>query len=237
MNTHLFLDLAKVPTKSRNIPFKHARVALFAPFKMAKKLITPDEPHAIYILPKKKTSNSVFMAAVEILSIHADAKIAMVSPRKKWLKISQKLQKRFPHAQIMLKTKINKKVHRFLKQSSIASINPADQVDPDDINIQAISEQIQQAVSSMMAPTQTDTPSKSPEIFTLLETAELTPHQPAIHLEPLLAILKKNRPKKKTDLIRLLSNTLKNQDPQHILEALQREKMISIDVAENVRYH
>ena len=38
---HLLLDLAKVRIKPRDIPFHRAKVGLFAPFKTAKRMITP----------------------------------------------------------------------------------------------------------------------------------------------------------------------------------------------------
>jgi len=60
---HLLLDLAKSPAPKRKIPFAHAKVGLFATFKAAKRMITPEEPHGIYVLPRKKAACSIAQAA------------------------------------------------------------------------------------------------------------------------------------------------------------------------------
>lgn len=56
---HLLIDLAKLKKNSK-IPYKHAKVGLMVSLKQAKKLITPDEPHAVYVLPEKKQATASF---------------------------------------------------------------------------------------------------------------------------------------------------------------------------------
>ena len=113
---HLLLDLAKVPTKTRDIPFEQARLALFVRPKAAKCLTSPEEPHGIYVLPDKNAAHSIVQAAFEILSHHPQARLAIVSPRKKLTNLIAKLQKAYPQATIFHQKKLGKKTRRFLNQ-------------------------------------------------------------------------------------------------------------------------
>lgn len=113
---YLLLDLAKVPTKTRDIPFEQARLALFVRPKAAKRLTSPEEPHGIYVLPDKNAAHSIVQAAFEILSHHPQARLAIVSPRKKLTDLLAKLQKTYPQATIFHQKKLGKKTRRFLNQ-------------------------------------------------------------------------------------------------------------------------
>ena len=188
MKTHLFLDLDKIKVCTKDIPLKHARVALFAPFKMAKKLITPDEPHSIYVLP-----------------------------RKKWQIALKHLQTDFPQTQFLLKNRLGKKVRQFVK---------APLETPETIDIATIANNVQAAVNKILP---------KPEVFTLLTTTEPI-NEPDISTA--LVLLKKNRPKKQNDLVKLLSGSLKQDDAsvQQLVSQLQKKGIITIDNAQNVRY-
>ena len=212
MKIHLFLDLDKIKVRAKDIPFKHARVALFAPFKMAKKLITPDEPHSIYVLPQKRAVASMIAAVKEILQHDAHVKIAIVSPRKKWQIALNRLQTDFPQTQFLLKKRLSKKVRQFVK---------APLETPEAIDINTIANNVQ------ILP--------KPEVFTLLTTTESI-NEPDISTA--LVLLKKNRPKKQNDLVKLLSGSLKQDDAsvQQLVSQLQKKGIITIDNAQNVRY-
>ena len=112
---HLLLDLAKVRIKPRDIPFHRAKVGLFAPFKTAKRMITPEEPHSIYVLPEKRAAHSIIAAVNEILAHHPDARIAIVSPRKKVQAALEGCQARYPNAVLLVKNRLGKSIKHFLK--------------------------------------------------------------------------------------------------------------------------
>ena len=157
MKTHLFLDWAKIHVKAKKIPYPHARVALFAPFKLAKKWITPDEPHAIYVLPEKRAVKSMVVAAQEILAGHTDAKIAIVSPRKKWVQAAKNLQQQYPNAQILLKKRLRKSVRQFLKNLQMLPENAS----ANSVNIPQIANTVQAAVQHVLSPEPPPTSSQS----------------------------------------------------------------------------
>ena len=213
---HLLLDLAKSPAPKRKIPFAHAKVGLFATFKAAKRMITPEEPHGIYVLPRKKAARSIAQAAADILQHQPQAQIAIVSPRKKLRPYLHQLQIKYPQARLLHKKKLGKAVRRFLKQArqpEKANAQTEQQL------IEHAAQSVQQAVAQIVpAPTFAPAPSPSNNITTAL------------------ALLKKNRPKKKQDLLRLLTERSNPKLAQEMLVALQSAGKIHIDAAENVRY-
>lgn len=213
---HLLLDLAKSPAPKRKIPFAHAKVGLFATFKAAKRMITPEEPHGIYVLPRKKAACSIAQAAADILQHQPQAQIAIVSSRKKLRPYLHQLQIKYPQARLLHKKKLGKAVRRFLKQArqpEKANAQTEQQL------IEHAAQSVQQAVAQIVpAPTFAPAPSPSNNITTAL------------------ALLKKNRPKKKQDLLRLLTERSNPKLAQEMLVALQSAGKIHIDAAENVRY-
>ena len=192
---HLLLDLDKAPAKK--IPFKHARIGLFVSFKAARRMTAPDEPHGIYVLPRKKAARSIAQAAAEILQHHPDARIAIASPRKKLTPHLQSLQRQYPHAVLLHKKRLGKSIRQFLKRGF----------------------------------RQPETPISGSEQRVIERIAQEVRHA----AEP-LALLKKNRPKKKQDLVRLLSEHTNREDAQRIIGELQNTGRIRIDAAENVKY-
>jgi len=69
--------------------------------------------------------------------------------------------------------------------------------------------------------------------FTLLQTQLCANDR---DMSAALLLLKKNRPKKKQDLLRLLTQKTPTLKAEEIVHSLQQSKQIYIDAAENVRY-
>ena len=210
---HLLLDLAKVKIKWRNIPFAYAKVGLFATFKAAKRMTAPEEPHSIYVLPGKRASYSIIAAAEEILLHHPDTRIVIVSPRKKLRAAIADLQDDYPEAELLLKKRLSKTVCRFIKNEDEPDSDWADEDNWDD---------------------ETDA-DELPPVFTLLHDHDVFTDT---DFAAALLLLKKNRPKKKTDLVRLLAENTKHDDEHAhtIVSELQQQGVIAIDAAETVRY-
>lgn len=237
---HLLLDTAKLKTKTADIPFKHARVGILATFKQAKKLITPDEPHAIYVLPEEKAATAITQAAADILQHQPAARLAIVSPRKKIAAAAEQLREQYPQAEILHKKRLSKKVRLFLKQraDSIAGKPDNNTAGNDD---DAETELIRNAATLIQAAArQTQTP---PPVFTLEHSSDTDEREAdTVQSDPDIAaallLLKKNRPKKKTDLVRLFAqNPNINADQAHeLIGKLESENIIRIDAAENVKY-
>lgn len=246
---HLLLDLAQSPTPKRKIPYHHAKVSLFATFKAAKRMITPEEPHSIYVLPRKKATLSIAQAAADILQHQPQAAIAIVSPRKKLRPYLHQLQIKYPLARLLHKKKLGKATRQFLKQAQQSPLAPtADGATREHSETQTTKQKtkhpkaknpneqqlihraaqsVQQAVAQIIpAP-------PANQVFTLLATQETRPSSP---INTALALLKKNRPKKKQDLLRLLTERSNPKLAQEMLVALQSAGKIHIDAAENVRY-
>ena len=238
---HLLLDLAKVRIKPRDIPFPRAKVGLFAPFKTAKRMITPEEPHSIYVLPEKRAAHSIITAVNEILAHHPDARIAIVSPRKKVQAALEGCQARYPNAVLLVKNRLGKSIKRFLKGKS--SLHPAAAHRPDDSTavpaeqdddpmVRQAARIARQAVKQIMSEDAGTPPHKEP-VFTLLQTQLCANDR---DMAAALLLLKKNRPKKKQDLLRLLTQKTPTLKAEEIVHSLQQSKQIYIDAAENVRY-
>ncbi|XXQ69406.1 hypothetical protein ACKLNO_05975 [Neisseriaceae bacterium B1] len=227
---HILLDLAKLK-KNKNIPYKHAKVGLLVTLKQAKKLITPDEPHAVYVLPEKKAANSIVQAALDILNAHPDSRVAVVSPRAKVQAAIADIQTQFPDAQIALFNKTGKKLKSFLKQKD------SQQTENKQQNSEANDEAEEQFAKQGIARSK-----ENAAVFTLLEEKTQKNQEQAEEsdqeIQAALMLFKKNRPKKKTDLVRLLSDTQRSDEEQvhDLVVKLQEEGHIHIDAAENVRY-
>ena len=210
---HLLLDLDKAPAKK--IPFKHARIGLFVSFKAARRMTAPDEPHGIYVLPRKKAARSIAQAAADILQHQPQAQIAIVSSRKKLRPYLHQLQIKYPQARLLHKKKLGKAVRRFLKQARQPE-NPFGEAPSEQRLIEHTAQTVQQAVAQII-----------PSAPAGAESALIT---------TALALLKKNHPKKKQDLVRLLTERSNPELAQEMLAELQSAGKIHIDAAENVRY-
>lgn len=226
--TFILLDLAK-SGKIKKIPYKHGRVCLFVTLKQAKKLITPDEPHAVYVLPNKKTSNSILQAALDILNSHPHEDMVIISPRTKLQTAITELQITHPQAKITSFSKVGKKFKTFIKTKNQKNEASATCSIADD-----------KPISMTTNDGTTHQSEKNHHVFQLINDTELA-DQPKIRdtaTTAALLLLKKNRPKKKNDLTRLLSDNLNEtaEDIQKLITTLQNEGYIHIDIAENVRY-
>ncbi|MCG7656902.1 hypothetical protein MHM91_05300 [Neisseriaceae bacterium CCUG 44465] len=220
---YLLIDLAKTDTKWQDIPFEDAKVGLFATLKAAKRMIAPEEPHSIYVLPKKNAAFSIIAAAEEILSHHPDARISIVSPRKKLPHALGDLQKAYPEAELLLKKRLGKKTYRFIQYADRQPEN--DECDENEHKeIIEISANHDEHASTAVAP-----------VFTLLNSND-TDIEPDVIAA--LLLLKHNRPKKKNDLVRLIASSVRHdtQRADNILSQLQHKGIVEIDAAENVRY-
>ena len=114
--TYLFLDLAKTPIPAHKIPYNRAQIGLLVTRKQAKKLIAPEEPHDVYILPEKKAAHSIICAIREILAHHPDANISIISPRKKIQAAFIELQSEFPQAQLSCERKLSKELNKAIRK-------------------------------------------------------------------------------------------------------------------------
>lgn len=114
---YLFLDLAKTPIPAHKIPYNNpAQIGLLVTRKQAKKLIAPEEPHDVYILPEKKAAHSIICAIREILAHHPDANISIISPRKKIQAAFIDLQNEFPQAQLSCERKLSKGLNKAIRK-------------------------------------------------------------------------------------------------------------------------
>ena len=237
---HLLLDLAQSPTPKRKIPYHRAKVGLFATFKAAKRMLAPEEPHSLYVLPNKKAARSIAQAAADILQHQPQATIAIVSPRKKLRLFLYSLQIKYPQAQLLHKKKLGKSVRQFLQQHG--------QPCSSDLGIKGYAE----AQGARQNNQSSRAPSKTPSEQQLIEHAAHSVQQAVAQIAPAptfapapspsnnittaLALLKKNHPKKKQDLVRLLTERSNPELAQEMLAELQSAGKIHIDAAENVRY-
>lgn len=212
---HLLLDLAQAPTPKHKIPYHRAKVGLFVTLKAAKRMLAPEEPHSLYVLPNKKAARSIAQAAADILQHQPQAQIAIVSPRKKLRPYLHQLQIKYPQARLLHKKKLGKAVRRFLKQARQPE-NPFGEAPSEQRLIEHTAQNVQQAVAQIIPSAPAGAESA------LIATA--------------LALLKKNHPKKKQDLVRLLTERSNPELAQEMLAELQSAGKIHIDAAENVRY-
>ena len=224
---YLFLDLEKVKINLCRVPFEYCRVGLFARSKAAKRMITPDEPHSIYVLPEKKAAQSIIQAIAEILHIHPDARLAIVSPRKKLTAALVQLQTQFPKAKLLCKKRLSKKICRFIHpESEMLPENLMTQADDaEHAMIHSAAQRVTEAVAHVLP--------EFSEVFTLLKTSSIPPDKA---WEAAILLLKKNHPKKKADLLRLLTQHTDIEKADEIIKKLRTKGLIHIDAAENVRY-
>lgn len=229
---HLLIDLAKCPTKYKKLPFQHSQICLFAKQKQAKKLITPQEPHSIYVLPKDNAAHSIIQAAKEILTQHPNHPITFVSPRKKILLAIDELKQDYPETSIAYFKKYGKKAKKHIKQQKAytkfmnsTQATATEQASNEQEEERCISETIQRI-------------NHAAAVFTLLEQQQSQEPKTDQEILTTLLLLKKNRPKKKNDLVHLLTHTRQGSQEKalELVIKLQEAGYIKIDAAENVRY-
>ena len=164
-----------------------------------------------------------------------------MSPRKKVQAALEECQTRYPNAALLVKNRLGKSIKRFLKGKS--SLQPGIAVPPDnstaapaeqddDPMVRQAARIARQAVQQVVSEDAGAPPSKEP-VFTLLQTQLCANDR---DMTAALLLLKKNRPKKKQDLLRLLTQKTPTLKAEEIVHSLQQSKQIYIDAAENVRY-
>lgn len=213
---HLFLDLAKHKLPARKIPYKHAQIGLMVTHQQAKKLTAPEEPHSVYVLPKKKAAHSIICAIHEILELHPDAKIALISTRPKVQAALIQLQNDYPQAQLLCHHKLGKTIKKFLAKKT-KKPKPA----PADSSAQSDDDIIKKAVANVQEA-----------LLQLNETA--APNS----IEQLIKHLEQHRPHKKSELVHLISEYTQHNHKQTLnwIEQLQQTHYLHIDANENIHY-
>ena len=171
----------------------------------------------LVIPPKDKFTRTILKTVKVILSGHPEAKIAVISPRGKLQKKLERLQQKYPAAQIISSSKLGKKVRSFLYHDERPSENPPQPLSAEEENelIKRVAEEIEIAIG-LTLPLQTE------------ETA-------LPELSDTLRQIRRSRPKKKSALLHLLTQQHGSEARQY-LDALLEQNLIKIDAAENVRY-
>lgn len=138
----------------------------------------------------------------------------------------QSLQRQYPYAVLLHKKRLGKSIRQFLKCGFRQPETPIS--GSEQRVIERIAQEVRHAAEQLAppAPAPADT-----NVFTLLPE----PKSDAA-LNTALSLLKKNRPKKKQDLVRLLSEHTNREDAQRIIGELENMGRIRIDAAENVKY-
>ena len=171
----------------------------------------------LVIPPKDKFTRTILKTVKVILAGHPEAKIAVISPRGKLQKKLERLQQKYPAAQIIGSSKLGKKIRSFLYHDERPSENPPQPLSAEEENelIKRVAEEIEITVGLTLPP-QTE------------ETA-------LPGLSDTLRQIRRNRPKKKNALLHLLTQQ-HGSEAQQYLDALLEQNLIKIDAAENVRY-
>ena len=227
---HLLIDTVKTDAGKKYLPFGRHDVRLFADKKTARpfrKLAASADgtcPECggnaalhLVIPPKDKFTRTILKTVKVILSGHPEAKIAVISPRGKLQKKLERLQQNYPAAQIIVSSKLGKKIRSFLYHDERPSENPPQPLSAEEENelIKRVAEEIEITVG-LTPPPQT-------------EEAALP------ELSDTLRQIRRNRPKKKNALLHLLTQQ-HGSEAQQYLDALLEQNLIKIDAAENVRY-
>ena len=227
---HLLIDTVKTDAGKKYLPFGRHDVRLFADKKTARpfrKLAASADgtcPECggnaalhLIIPPKDKFTRTILKTVKVILSGHPEAKIAIISPRGKLQKKLERLQQKYPAAQIISSSKLDKKVRSFLYHDERPSENPPQPLSAEEENelIKRVAEEIE-ITAGLTLPPQTE------------ETA-------LPELSDTLRQIRRSRPKKKSALLHLLTQQHGSEARQY-LDALLEQNLIKIDAAENVRY-
>lgn len=227
---HLLIDTVKTDAGKKYLPFGRHDVRLFADKKTARpfrKLAASADgtcPECggnaalhLVIPPKDKFTRTILKTVKVILSGHPEAKIAVISPRGKLQKKLERLQQKYPTAQILSSSKLGKKIRSFLYHDERPSENPPQPLSAEEENelIKRVAEEIEITVGLTLPP-QT-------------EEAALP------ELSDTLRQIRRSRPKKKNALLHLLTQQ-HGSEAQQYLDTLLEQNLIKIDAAENVRY-
>ena len=227
---HLLIDTVKTDAGKKYLPFGRHDVRLFAdkktarPFRKLAASAGETCPECggnaalhLIIPPKDKFTRTILKTVKVILSGHPEAKIAVISPRGKLQKKLERLQQKYPAAQIISSSKLGKKVRSFLYHDERPSENPPQPLSAEEENelIKRVAEEIEITVGLTLPPHTEETALPG--------------------LSDTLRQIRRNRPKKKNALLHLLTQQ-HGSEAQQYLDALLEQNLIKIDAAENVRY-
>ena len=227
---HLLIDTVKTDAGKKYLPFGRHHVRLFADKQTARPFLKlaasaggtcpecgGNAALHLVIPPKDKFTRTILKTVKVILAGHPEAKIAVISPRGKLQKKLERLQQKYPAAQIISSSKLGKKVRSFLYHDERPSENPPQPLSAEEENelIKRVAEEIEIAIG-LTLPLQTE------------ETA-------LPELSDTLRQIRRSRPKKKSALLHLLTQQHGSEARQY-LDALLEQNLIKIDAAENVRY-
>ena len=227
---HLLIDTVKTDAGKKYLPFGRHDVRLFADKKTARpfrKLAASADgtcPECgdnaalhLVIPPKDKFIRTILKTVKVILTGHPEAKIAVISPRGKLQKKLERLQQKYPAAQIISSSKLGKKARSFLYHDERPSENPLQPLSAEEENelIKRVAEEIEITVGLTLPPHTEETALPG--------------------LSDTLRQIRRNRPKKKNALLHLLTQQ-HGSEAQQYLDALLEQNLIKIDAAENVRY-
>ena len=231
---HLLIDTVKTDAGKKYLPFGKHDVRLFADKKTARpfrKLAASADgtcPECggnaalhLVIPPKDKFTRTILKTVKVILSGHPEAKIAVISPRGKLQKKLERLQQKYPAAQIISSSKLGKKVRSFLYHGERPSERPSEN-SPQPLSAEEENELIKRVAEEI-------------EITVGLTLPPHTEETALPGLSDTLRQIRRNRPKKKNALLHLLTQQ-HGSEAQQYLDALLEQNLIKIDAAENVRY-
>lgn len=212
--SYLLIDLEKSALKLNHVALEAGAVFLFAKRKRHQRLAKDfAKQHratkVVKLDDKEKVSDALLAKMKKILKADKHAGIIVVSKRKKVAKLVDKLLNRYPDAEIVLIDKIEKNQPSASKNS----------------------------VELLPAPSPDSLPKylAKPAEVPLLESH---PQADAL-FQATVQLIHKHRPKKKDALIHLIMNALRIDLAQatQLLANLQSTHTISLDKAENVKYH
>ncbi|MGF6148705.1 Uncharacterised protein [Kingella potus] len=225
---------------------------------------TASAPLRLAVLRKKAVRAAILDTARDLLAADPQARIAVVSPRGRLRRKLDALQAKHPDAQIFYSGRLGKKTRAFLAQEQAFAVIPRENgrpsenetpfentrqperpsengggTPPENDNPPAAAQTggadgETQAADSDAAADDTETAAHSNTGDTLSPAGAT--HQPA-DLQPVLRLLRKNRPKKKAALLELLARRHGGaENAETLFAALAENGSITVDAAENIRY-
>ncbi len=202
--SYLLIDSVKTKFRKKHLPGQLPDTAVFINAQTARRFEGLSETAELVRLPERKAWRAIFSFLRTILEHHDHARIAVVSRRRRLRAAVRMLELQYPDAELFCRKKFGKKIRRFLAQTETPP-----------------------ALEDSNAET-----GKLPENTAQCVLADAE-NQPAVS-ETVLAMLRKNRPKKKADLFRLLEQY--GEEAETVFRQLQQQGNISVDAAENIRY-
>ncbi|MDD2182392.1 hypothetical protein OP500_03520 [Kingella sp. SNUBH-2017] len=234
---HLLIDTTKVQAKWRRLPVEGWRISLYGSEKSLRRVL-PQLGAECGLCATGKPLRRIAAEAEAVLSATPAARVVLVSPRKKLKRLAKRFQAAYPQASVRYAAKFGKKLARRLQRSESDN---APHKQPETANAKLplpAAPQMPAVFTPPPPPAVRAAAPKQPEktaepVFTLLADCDLPP----VNEAEVLALLKKNRPKKKAALMQLLTAKLHSPATAAlVLTRLLRSGRIRIDAAENVRY-